>query len=86
MYQNNGLPNNSTFTTDFISTPMVFKNTADENKIREIIIKEVARGYIIEIGCLKFAIGTKAELIAKLSAYIKKPLAIEKKWFDGKLF
>lgn len=55
------------------------------NKIRQINIEELNYGYIVRVGCHNFAIETKAQLIAQLSAYIQDPAITEKKWFDGKL-
>ena len=55
------------------------------NKIRQINIEELHHGYIVRVGCHNFAIETKAQLIAQLSAYIQEPSLTEKKWFDGKL-
>lgn len=56
------------------------------NKIRQINIEEVNRGYFVRIGCQTFAIGTKAELISNLTEYINEPTKTEKKWFSGELF
>ncbi len=63
-----------------VPTPIV------ENKIRQINIEEVNRGYIVRVGCHTFAIGTKAELISNLTEYINEPTKTEKKWFSGELF
>ncbi len=57
-----------------------------DNKIRDIHIKEVHRGYIVDIGCHKFAISTGDELIKKLGEYVKSPSKTEEKWFKGELF
>lgn len=57
-----------------------------ENKIRQINIEEVNRGYIVRVGCHTFAISTKAELTAKLTEYINEPAKTEKKWYSGDLF
>lgn len=57
-----------------------------ENKIREIVINELNRGFIVRVGCHTFAISTKAELTGKLIEYINEPLKTEQKWFGGKLF
>lgn len=63
-----------------VTTPM------GENKIRQINIEEVNRGYIVRVGCHTFAISTKAELITKLTEYINEPAKTEKKWYSGDLF
>lgn len=56
------------------------------NKIREINIQEVNRGYIVRVGCHTFAISTKEELMPKLEQYINSPEDTERKWNDGSLF
>ena len=57
-----------------------------ENKIREIHITQLNRGYVVEVGCHKFAISTTEELIDKLTKYIREPNITEDKWFKGNLF
>lgn len=59
---------------------------SSENKIRQINIEEVSRGYIVRVGCQTYAIETAEQLVSKLSAYIKEPKRVEKLWFDGQLF
>ena len=56
------------------------------NKIRQINIEEVNRGFIVRVGCHTFAISIKAELITKLTEYINEPDKTEKKWYNGDLF
>jgi hypothetical protein len=63
-----------------LPTPMV------ENKIKQINIEELNRGYIVRVGCHTFAISTKAELTTKLTEYINEPAKTEKKWYSGDLF
>lgn len=58
----------------------------ESNKIRPIEIEELNRGYIVRVGCHRFAISTKGELIAKLAEYISEPNVTEKKWFKQELF
>ncbi len=58
----------------------------DSNKTRQIIINEVNRGYVVQIGCHTFAIETAATLISKLSQYINEPDKTEAKWFNKELF
>jgi hypothetical protein len=57
-----------------------------ENAIRAIIIRQLNRGYVVEVGCQTFAIGTSGELISKLTEYISEPEKTEKKWFNKELF
>ena len=64
----------------------VNEEVRQENKIRQINIEEVNRGYIVRVGCHTFAISTKAELTNKLTEYINEPAKTEKKWFAGDLF
>jgi hypothetical protein len=56
------------------------------NKIRQINIEEVNRGFVVRVGCHTFAISTKAELTTKLTEYINEPDKTEKKWYAGDLF
>lgn len=56
------------------------------NKIRQINIEEVNRGFIVRVGCHTFAISTKAELTTKLTEYINEPEKTEQKWYAGNLF
>lgn len=56
------------------------------NKIRQINIEEVNRGFIVRVGCHTFAISTKAELTTKLTEYINEPEKTEQKWYKGELF
>lgn len=57
-----------------------------DNKIREVMVKQLSRGYVVTVGCQSFAISTPAELISKIAEYVNDPQATERKWFDGKLF
>ena len=56
------------------------------NKIRQINIEEVNRGFIVRVGCHTFTISTKAELTTKLTEYINEPDKTEQKWYAGNLF
>lgn len=64
----------------------VNEEVRQKNKIRQINIEEVNRGYIVRVGCHTFAISTKAELTTKLTEYINEPAKTEKKWYSGDLF
>lgn len=57
-----------------------------DNNIRDIQITQLNRGYVVAIGCQRFAIENASTLIAKLSEYILNPAATEQKWNEGKLF
>lgn len=58
----------------------------NNNKVRTFVVKELSRGYTVEVGCQMFAIETKAQLISKLSEYINEPEKTEQKWFKNELF
>lgn len=56
------------------------------NTIREISIRQLSHGYMVQVGCQTFAIETPSALITKLSEYILNPTATERKWDKGVLF
>lgn len=56
------------------------------NKIRPINIEELDRGFIVSVGCHRFAISSKEEMIEKLLQYINEPQATEVKWYKNELF
>jgi hypothetical protein len=58
----------------------------NNNKIRELNLREVNRGYIVNVGCHTFAISTKEELLPLLTQYINEPSLIEERWFSDNLF
>lgn len=60
--------------------------STQQNKIRQINIEQLNRGYIVRVGCQNFAFSTKAELIGKLTQYIDEPNKTEEKWNKGDLF
>lgn len=64
------------------SAPMGFKGS---NKIRDVSIKELDRGFVVSIGCHTFAITKVDELTNLISKYLNNPHEVEKEWFDGKL-
>ena len=74
--------------TDMAAEPMGMAANAAQgnNKIRQINIEELNRGFIVRVGCHTFAISTKEELTAKLTEYINDPDKTEKLWFSGELF
>lgn len=57
----------------------------DNSKIREINVKEVDRGFMVNVGCHTFAISKAEELIELVSEYIRTPHETERKWFNGDL-
>lgn len=56
------------------------------NGFRNISIRALNAGYIVDVGCHSFAIETKESLIDKLTQYINNPRATERKWDRGELF
>lgn len=63
------------------------KSSSDEvGKIREISIRQVNYGYIVNVGCHTFAIESVSKLSEMLNAYLLQPNATEKQWYDGTLF
>jgi hypothetical protein len=58
----------------------------EDNNIRQIGIRQLSHGYVVEIDCQTFAIESASTLIAKLSEYILNPNATEQKHKEGKLF
>jgi hypothetical protein len=59
---------------------------APSGNVRDINITKLNYGYIVTVGCHKFAIEKPETVTEKLGEYLKDPLATEKKWFDNKLF
>lgn len=55
-------------------------------KIRHIEIDQLNYGYIITVGCHKFAIEDQAKAANLIEQYMKNPSDIESKWFKGELF
>ena len=57
-----------------------------EDKIYDIHIHQVDRGYTVQVGCKTFAFEEKDRLLAYLTDYIKNPEDVLKKYYDGSLF
>lgn len=70
---------------DGIPDPITEAASSSGN-MREVRITKLNYGYIVTVGCQKFAIETPETVVEKLGEYLKDPLATEKKWFNGKLF
>ena len=67
--------------------PCCEKSSSDEiGKIREINIRQVNYGYVVNVGCHTFAIESVARLSEMLNKYLLQPNATEKLWYDGTLF
>ena len=56
------------------------------NAIRDVYIKQLNRGYVVNVGCHSFAFSTKEEMMEKITAYINSPAETEKMWYKGELF
>lgn len=68
--------------SNYDAMPIRDENISSIERINEISITEVDRGYIVRAGCKTFAISSKTELIE----YINNPKDTEKKYYEGKLF
>lgn len=56
------------------------------NTIRDMQITQLDHGYVVAVGCQRFAIESATQLIVKLQEYIFNPAVTEQKWNEGKLF
>ena len=59
--------------------------THNGDKIRNITIRELNRGFIIDVGCHSFAITNVSDVIKYLTEYLNNPNQTEKNWFSNKL-
>lgn len=55
-------------------------------KMREINIREVNKGFILTVGCHTFAFTKTSDFIPELTKYLTNPQETEKDWFSGDLF
>lgn len=53
------------------------------NKIKDITIRALDFGYMVNVGCQSVAVETKEKLIQKLADYINNPLEINNTWFSS---
>lgn len=58
----------------------------NERKIREVRIKQLDNGYMVEVECQRFAFETAEALIINLRRYILEPKNTERKLFNFELF
>jgi hypothetical protein len=56
-----------------------------ENHIRQILIRQLNHGYIVEVGCQVLAIESASKLISLFAEYVNNPVATEAKHRSGKL-
>jgi len=64
-------------------------NTAEPhtpNSMRNVEIRQLNRGYIVDVGCHSFAFSTKEEMMKYLTTYIDNPQETEKSFKEGLLF
>jgi hypothetical protein len=57
-----------------------------QNNIRDIQITQLDHGYVVVVGCQRFAIENSSTLLAKLAEYVLQPAATEQNWSKGRLF
>jgi hypothetical protein len=55
------------------------------NKIRDIVIKQLDYGYTVIVGCQTFAIEDKDKLLRNLTEYLGAPGNTEKEWLSNGL-
>ena len=55
-----------------------------QNTIRNISIKQLNYGYIVEVGCHSFAIETHHKVMIHLGKYLADPKKTEEEWFEKK--
>ena len=55
------------------------------SQAREINIRPLHHGYVVNIGCQTFAIESIEKLIINLETYLKNPNETEKEWLSGNL-
>ena len=56
----------------------------NSNQSKRINIEPLNYGYIVTVGCQKFAIESSEKLVLNLAEYLKDPNGVERKWFEGK--
>ncbi len=54
--------------------------TPRSNQARRVEINQVNYGYVVSVGCQTLVFENMDTLIDKLTAYLKDPNAVEKKW------
>ena len=58
---------------------------AATTQAREINIRPLNHGYVVNVGCQTFAIESVEKLISNLEKYLHSPIETEKEWFSGNL-
>lgn len=57
----------------------------NEGKIRPLSIEELNYGYVVTVGCHKFAISSSKKLTKLIGEYLEDPKSTEEKWFNNSL-
>lgn len=55
------------------------------NLARLIQIEQLNHGYVVVVGCQRFAIENKDALLHRLGSYLSDPGKVEEEWQSGKL-
>ncbi len=58
----------------------------EPGEIFNVNIRQLAYGYVVEVGCRTFAIEDSTRLIDLLGRYLKSPNEVHKQYNDGVLF
>lgn len=58
----------------------------EKGEIFNVTIRQIAYGYIVEVGCRTFAIEDSGRLIDLLGRYLKSPNEVYQQYLDGVLF
>ena len=58
---------------------------AAASQAREINIRPLNHGYVVNIGCQTFAIESVDKLVSNIEKYLNSPIETEKEWFSGNL-
>ena len=54
------------------------------SNLREINIKPLSSGFLVNVGCQTVAVETVETLVSNLTAYLNNPMAFEKAWYSKK--
>jgi len=66
----------------YMSTQDIGVDQASNSSAREITIRPLHSGYLVNVGCQQVAVETVDTLIKHLGAYLKHPSRYETKWFN----
>ncbi len=54
------------------------------SNLREINIKPLSSGFLVNVGCQSVAVETVETLVSNLTAYLNNPMGFEKAWYSKK--